>query len=189
MSKYVAAIYDRVLADATNKTAKGLFNVSDWLRINNNTGVVEVLVEALLGISIPNTSLTPPVNGTWVTISPLNSLITNIENIRLASGLPAITGLVELKDDWLAGSSADAPDYTDVNDWERVLDLIFTYVPKVADYRIHCGVCTVGEPRFWQNRFIRNQWVQDSATPVRRVRMNVGLCGAGLMRQNGFRRY
>lgn len=187
--KYIEPITDRTATDITNKTAKAYFNLIDWNRINGNTLIVEALVEFLLSIGISNTSLSVPTITTIPTVAQINSLITNINNILAASGLPALTGLADLKDDWTAGSGSISPDYEDVNDWEDVLDIIFNNIGKSVEFTVYCGVASVGQTRFYQHRWRQYGWVPESETPVRVPRVNVGDCGSGLMRQNGFRRY
>lgn len=187
--KYITPVYDRTALDVTNRTAKGFLNVADWQRVYNNAQVTKALVDFLLSISITFDTLTEPTITTIPTVSELNTLLANIDRIRINSALPAISGLVEIKDDWTAGSSADTPTYLDVNDWEQVLNVIFTMIGYSVEYIIYCGVATTGQPRFYQHRWRMFGWVEPSATPVRRSRVNVATSGTGLTRTNGFRRY
>jgi hypothetical protein len=188
--RYTPAIFDRTVEDITNKTFKAYLNVEDWRRIYNNSRVANALVAFLVNIDIAFDEISMPTTTTIPTVVELNTLLTNIGEIRIASGLPPITGLVEIKNDWLPGSSADSPTYVDVNDWERVIDIIFHSIGILVDYnRIYCGVPNVGQPSFWQHRFRQFNWVPVSESPVRRARTGIAATGAGLTWNNSFRRY
>jgi hypothetical protein len=188
--KYITPIYDRTADDVTNKTAKAFFNVADWQRVYNNQQVTKALLDFLLSINIPFNTLTAPSMTTIPTVAELNALLENIEQIRADSNLPAITGLTAIKTDWAEGSSADSPDYLDVNDWERVLHIIFGSIAASVEYAVYCGVANTGQPRFYQHRFRQFAgWVQPSVTPTRKARAGISSSGAGLTRNNGFRRY
>ncbi|MDD2921480.1 MAG: hypothetical protein PHQ36_04270, partial [Anaerolineales bacterium] len=90
--KYITPITDRTVEDIANKTAKAFFNVLDWHRIHNNTQVTKALMDFLYSISVPQESLIEPTIVTVPTIAELNSLLKNIEEIRIHSNLPAISG-------------------------------------------------------------------------------------------------
>jgi hypothetical protein len=188
MPKYMTPIFDRTASDIENLTAKAFFNIVDWERVNHNTQTINELVSAITTTDVEFTLLDIPTITTFPTAAEINALITNIENVRIACGLP-IDGLVELKNDWKAGMSGQSPNFEDVNDWESVLEIIFRNMKNSAEYIIYCGVSSVGQIRHWQNRYRRYAWVEASDTPVRRPRTNVGNCGTGLMRQNGWRKY
>jgi hypothetical protein len=187
--RYITPIYDRAESDIENRTSKAFFNVTDWARIHNNTQVAQLLVEALLSIDITSNTVTPPTMTTIPTVTQLNEFLENIETLRLASALPEITGLVAIKYDWIAGRMAGTPDYLVVNDWERVLDIVYNAIARSVEYAIYCGVGAVGQPRFYQHRFRRYGWVQPSDTPSRHARAGVATCGTGLTRNNSYRRY
>lgn len=189
MTRFIEPITDRSAADITGLTAKAYFNLVDWARIHSNTQMAKILVDLLLGKSTSLTSLTAPVMTTIPAAGDINTLIANINAVFLECDLPAITGLVELKDDWAAGSSQNAPDYEDVNAWETVINILYNAIGRGADYRVYCGVATVGQARFYQNRWRRYAWVADAVSPVRRARSGIAVCGASLMYNNGFRRY
>jgi hypothetical protein len=187
--KFTDPIYDRTSTDITNRTAKAFINIVDWVRINGNTEILHALIESLMSIGVDFTTLPTPTITTFPTVAQINSLITNIENIRINSGLPSALGIVELFDEWSAGMWGQTPGYEDVNDWERDLYIIFNNLAASVEYTIYCGVATVGQTRFYQHRWRQYSWVPDSASPVRRPRTNNAICGSGIMRQNGFRRY
>lgn len=186
--KYTTPITDRTALDVTNKTAKAFFNVADWQRIYNNTQVTKALVDFLLSINITFNTVATPTITTIPTVTELNTLLANIERIRLASNLPAITGLTEITSAWLAGSSVDAPDYLDVNEWEKVIESIRSNIINAVDYAIHCGVATSGQVRFYQARWRKYAWIENSETPSRLPRTGLAITGTGLQRQNTYRR-
>ncbi|MBV5322625.1 MAG: hypothetical protein JZU60_02170 [Ilumatobacteraceae bacterium] len=187
--KYVTPVFDRTLDDITNRTTKAFFNIADWTRISGNAEAVNILVNFLSKTSIVFNPVTNQLITSIPTAAELNTLLANIERIRVTCSLPAITGLVEIKDDWVAGRTADAPDYETVNDWERVLDILLSANIESADYRVYCGVSNAGQPRFYQHQFRQYAFVQPSSSPVRRSRTQNAIAGAGLTRNNGFRRY
>ena len=165
--RYTEPITDRTQTDVTNKTSKAYFNIADWLRVYNNTQVTKALVDFLLSTSVTFDTLSTPTTETIPTITELNTLLANIERIRLAAE-PTVTGLSEIKDDWVAGAGYPSPDYQNVNDWENVLDVIYNTIGTESGY---------------------TDWVEDSLTPVRRARAGISTSGRGLMYNNGFRRY
>lgn len=187
---YTPPVYDRTALDITNLTAKAFFNVADWVRVYNNALVVNELVEFLLSINITFDTVTTPTITTIPTVTQLNTLLANIERIRVAACLPAITGLTEVTAAWVAGNAEDSPTYLDANTWERVLDVIYNSIAASVEYQPYCGVFAVGQPRFYQHRFRQfAAWIPNSAAPVRRARTGVASANAGLKRNNGFRRY
>lgn len=189
MSRYIEPIYDRDENDITDKTSKAYFNISDWERINTNTDVVLAFENFIQGLSIAVVELTAPTITTIPLVTAINQLIENIETIRTNSGLPTLEEIEELKDDWIAGIQHIAPDYENVNQWEKNLEFIYKYLKNAAEYVVYCGVGAVGQPRFYQHRWRQYQWVSDAVTPVRRARCGIAPCGAGLNKQNYFRRY
>lgn len=190
MTKYQDPIYDRTAQDIEDKVAKAYFNLLDFERIYHNAIITGNVVDTFMGSTTILTPLTAPTITSIPAVSLINTLIENIELVRVASGLPEIEGLAELKHDWLAGSGASGIDYEDVNEWEKAIHTIIGYIEESVSYRVYCGVSAVGQPRFYQNRWrVFFSGVPDSLTPVRRTRMNVGNCGTGLTMQNRFRRY
>jgi len=190
MSKYTTPITDRNNTDIATRTAKAFINILDWSRIYGNSHITKLLLDFLYGSSTVFTELTTPVITTIPTVTEINSLLANIERIRIVAALPTIAGLSEVKDDYIEGSSADAPDYVDANLWENVLDIVHSKVVLSAEYVIYCGLATVGQPRFYQHQWRQFAgWVGVSGSPVRRARTNQAICNAGLKRNNGYRRY
>jgi uncharacterized membrane protein len=189
---WTTPIFDRVLLDITNKTSKAYLNVLDWIRIYRNSLNVNAFVNAIFGTSTVMGEIAEPTITTIPDVADLITLTQNIEDVRLATRMPAnaTTGLAVLNTAWIGGANAVAPDYEDVNDWEKNLSLLRDYTRNIANNRIYCGVASVGQSRLWQHRFRQYQtWVQPAATPVRRPRLDATICGADLTRNNLFRRY
>lgn len=159
--KYTEPVYDRVLSDVTNKTAKGYFNLADWIRIYGNAELIHALEEVILSNGLTFTEIATPTITTIPTVDDINTLLVNIETVRAL--FPTGAGLVELKTDWGGNAS---PTYKDVNDWERNIDLLLALI--IEGY---------------------SGWIPDSGSPVRRHRAGVAVSGVGLTRNNGFRRY
>jgi len=186
MPKYTNPIYDRTALDITNRTAKAFLNIADWSRVYDNTAVLNILLSFLQSTEIAFTEIPVPILTTFPSVTHLNQLITNIEAIRLASGLPEIPGIVYLRATW---THVITPDYEDVNDWERDIALLFAAIVRAVKYVPYCGVATTGQSHFYQWRWRTPDWIEPSATPVRRARTSIAVCGAGLTRNNLFRRY
>lgn len=159
--KYTTPIYDRVLSDVSNKTSKGYFNVLDWVRVYGNAELIHALEEVILSNGITFNDVETPTINTILTLEDVNTLVSNIEAVRAL--FPSGAGLVALKTDWGGNQS---PTYKEVNDWERNIDLLLALI--IDGY---------------------TDWIPDAVSPVRRARADVTLCGAGLTRNNGFRRY
>lgn len=185
---WIDPIYDRTKADITNRTSKAFFNVADWIRINGNAKIIETLINALYAVGVTLDTLAEPTTATIPTITEVNDFIANLEALREATHFPAATGIVEL-DTFTGGLAGNSPDYEDVNDWERNLAYLRTYLINKSRYKMGCGVPEAGQAFFWQVRFREHPYVQPSATPVRHARAGVAVCGTGLLRQNKFRRY
>lgn len=191
MTRYLTPITDRSQADIDALTSKAFFNVADWLRIYSNAQVAKALVEYLTDhLTIPFTAVTTPTTATIPSVNDLNALLANINRIRVESGLPDIPGLDTLNEAWLAGNNAASPDYTDANEWERVIDIIYNSMQASVEYQVYCGVAAVGQPRFYQHRFRQYPyWVQPAVSPVRTIRMGFAGSGVGMTRNNSWRRY
>ena len=187
--RYTEPITDRAQSDIDNLTVKAFFNVADWQRIYNNAQVAKALLDFLFSINITFDTVTEPTIITIPTVTQLNTLLANIDRLRIESNLPAITELNEIASDWKEGSGAPSPDYLDANEWEQVIDLIFASVGKVPNYYIYCGVASVGQIRMYQHRWRLYTWIEESLSPVRRARTGIAKTGTGLTWNNGFRRY
>jgi hypothetical protein len=188
--KYVPPITDRTAEDIATQTDKAFFNVADWVRVYGNAELVKTIVEIVLSISITFDAVAEPTTTSIPTVAAFNTLLANINRIRLNSRLSGIDGLVAVNENWTAGISEDAPTYDTVNEWELVLDLIRDNIYlSITYYTVYCGVANAGQPRFYQSRWRQYNFVLPSLTPVRRARTGNATCGVGLTRNNYFRRY
>lgn len=187
--RYIEAITNRAQSDIDSLTAKAFFNIVDWQRIYNNSQVAKAIVDFLLSINVSFDELTEPSITTIPTVTEINTLLANIERIRDASGLPEINGISEIFASWQEGAGANAPDYLNVNEWEQILEYLVKSFPAMLDYQIYCGVASVGQIRFYQNKFRRLTYIPDDPAFVRRARTGISNSGVGLTRNNGFRRY
>jgi hypothetical protein len=187
---WLEPITDRTATDIADRTSKAFFNVIDWLRIYGNATIVNAIANVVLGTEIAfYTNVIEPTITTIPSVADLNILLANIERVRIVFGLPAVTGLTELKTYWLGGANADAPDYLNVNDWEHNVQLLRDLLRIIANHRISCGVPNVGQSRLWQHRFRLFAWVPEAGSPVLRTRTGIGRAGVDLIRNNMFRRY
>lgn len=126
---YTTAVKDRTLADIAARNSKAFFNVADWTRIKNNEQVTRNLAEILLSISVSATLISDVTTASIPTVSTLNALLTNIENLRLAVAGESIPGTdTEIKDDWGSGLSSTSPTWQDANLWESTIDAIWDYI-------------------------------------------------------------
>lgn len=182
-------VTDRVLADVTNETVKGFYNVADWQRLYHNAQVAKVLVDWVLSLNITFNVVEDVAITTIPSVNDLNILLANINRIYQSSTLQQTLGLALLNEAWADGTATASPDYLDANEWESLLDAVYTSIAPVLDYRVYCGVPAVGQPRFYQHRWRTFEWVADAVAPVRRERTGMAICSAGLTRNNGFRRY
>ena len=158
--KYTTPIYDRTFLDVKNRTSKGYFNFVDWLRVYSNAELLRALEIVIYNEGLAYVNVNAPDKNVIPTATEINGILINIELIR---DFIDATGTVTLKTDW---GGVDSPKYNHVNDWERNMDLLLAQM--IEGY---------------------TDWVSDSVTPVRRARTDVAICGAGLTRNNGFRRY
>lgn len=154
---YTTPVYDRTIADVLAENSKAYINITDWARIYANADAVNDLFTAV-GISITFNTLSQPATSDIPTNSDINTLLGNIEAMRLwiatyASDRITDPLFVEIKDDWSNGVSADAPDYTHANSWEKVLDLMYNEVSNwtKGDRQAVCGIAVCGSGLTRQN--------------------------------------
>jgi hypothetical protein len=150
---WVTPVTDRTAADVTARNAKAFLNVADWVRIDGNTTVVQAQILSLLGVTVTLTDLTAPAITDFPDVADINSLAENIDLLRIASGIPASTGMLEITHDYQAGPAATVPNYVTVNAWENDLLLIYTLLPKTVETFVYCGVAGCGQSHLWQARF------------------------------------
>lgn len=152
---YTPPIFDRTQSDINAKTSKAYLNIVDWQRIYDNSLFVRDFLVTEYGIPITFDTLTTPTTASIPPVEDMNKLAGNIERIRLNSGIIGHPGVVVIKDDWIAGAAASAPDFENVNDWEEVMDIIYLAVQKALLFQKKCGVSTSGQSAWRQNFFRR----------------------------------
>jgi hypothetical protein len=125
---YTTPVTDRALSDIQTPTSKGHWNVDDFERVYGNSQLVSSLAAIMLDTTIAFDTLTAPTITTIPAVADFNTFLANIENVRVAVDGESIPGTsVSIKDDYSAGPGEDAPDYTDANLWELVIDVIWVY--------------------------------------------------------------
>lgn len=138
---YTTAVTDRTQADIIAQNSKAYMNVADWTRIYNNADEVNGMFLSVLGESITFDTISVPTTASVFGITELNKLTGNIERMRLwmATNMPgAITDaeFVEVKDDWDEGHAVQAPNFVNVNRWEKVLDLMYLWLDAYPGSRL-----------------------------------------------------
>jgi hypothetical protein len=69
-----------------------------------------------------------PTTSTIPAVANFNTLLANLETMRLAVASESIVGAqTEIKDDWLEGTSNPVFDYADCNLWESTIDAIWDH--------------------------------------------------------------
>lgn len=162
--KYTTPITDRTILDVYNRTSKGIFSLSDWQRIYNNTKLLWALEEVIIGGGALFTEPTEMTINTIPTDGDINAIVDNIENVRSVVVYETGKGgdVIPLVSDW---GGPNSPKYSDINKWENNIDLLLNYVTNG-----YTGWDTsTGSGRF--------------------PRTDNAVCGTGTTRQNGFRRY
>ena len=145
---WVTPITDRGDLDIVNRTSKAYFNVADWNRIRDNNAVVMNLVNLMFGTSLTPDGISGPSTPTIPNAPYFNLMIHDIARACVASGFATAP-----RYDWPDDGTA-APNYVDVNGWERALLDIYNRVHLSADGFAYCGVASVGMDFVNQNGFI-----------------------------------
>lgn len=128
---WTTPITDRSKADILAENSKAYMNVADWVRIYDNLVIIKNYAEAFLETTISFTEISTPTISTIPTDTNVNNLATNINNIRTALG---ITDIPELKNNWV-GNAYPAPNYMQINQWERNILWIYEYLhPILSGY-------------------------------------------------------
>ena len=150
---YTTPVTDRTAADIAARNSKAYMNVTDWQRIQNNADYLNDWMDTLVGVTFPFPNLGTAVN-TWILRAEyeLNPLLEVIEGMRLwaATYIPELVSdpdFVEIRDDWLSGPSGQSPTYIQVNDWEKVMDILndaFTDYAAGMERAAVCGVADCG---------------------------------------------
>jgi hypothetical protein len=180
-------VYDRTVQDIERLTVKAYFNLADWTRIYENAEALNDLLNDLLELGVPFTTITEPIITDMPDVHDLNDLLENIELLRLATGLPNYEGMTELKIDWEGGTRADSPTYVHVNQWEYTEAKIKTLLSRLANQIVVCGVPSCGQSRLWQQRFRRYYLGTLLESSYRFTRTSLAQCGASLSYNNRFR--
>ena len=151
-------IYDRVLSDVTNKTAKGYINTADFQRIVTNIYALIGHVYTRMAIVI-----TARISSYGITVIPtqteINNLCLNLEEVRVAMvaidpTIGTVSGIVSVKTDWEAGPITQSPTFRNVNDWERVTYLLYTEAAiRSADRKPQTGIAGCGVGLTFNHRF------------------------------------
>lgn len=184
---YIGGIFSRTIADIENHTHKAYFNVEDWNRIYGNALAVVELIQSMHGITIAFDTITPPTVNDFPQVADFNKLLSNIERTRENLGSPTTEVIPAIKANWLEGINQSAPNYEDVNTWERALDILYASILAYVEYVVYCGVANVGQPRFYQHRF-RQSFAPISMFITRSSTVGSAITGSSFTRQNGFRR-
>lgn len=153
MSSWTTPVTDRTLSDVLNKASKGYMNLTDWQRIYGNCDYLKDLIDAYTGGSVSFTSVPAKTMTSIPDVDMINALAGNLNNLRNEINF---TALSLLSDGWEGGFLVEAPDYTDVNQWETFTLALYEAVENLKDYAIPCGVAAAGQSRMWQNRFRRS---------------------------------
>lgn len=127
---YTIPVTDRAQSDVAAQNSKAYLNTSDWTRIYDNALYVNGMFFDILYIPITFDTISAPTTATVTTKTMLNTLLANIERMRLYAATHYSAHItdplfVEIKDDWDEGHTASAPDFTHVNSWEKVLDIMY----------------------------------------------------------------
>ncbi len=187
--RYITPITDRTLSDVLAKNPKAFLNIIDWTRIDRNTEYAASVAEAVFQINLNSEDVFDPLITSIPTVAQLNTLLRNIQLVLDNSGIPISIRPTNIKTNWLEGTAPESPDYVDVNAWEQAIETLRFLILNTSGYLIYCGVAAVGQPRFYQHRWRTFPYVQASVSPVRRVRVGIGITNAPLTRNNSFRRY
>lgn len=159
---YVTAVFDRTATDIATRTSKAFFNIADWDRIEDNAIEVRAQLIANYGIMIVFTgTASAPAITSIPDVDDFNRLLENIEQLRQAAEsvlpvLSSVSGFSAVTHDWVAGPWEDSPDYTDVNHWEEVMDIINEAISFYFDFHLRfprCGIASCGAELIRQNMF------------------------------------
>lgn len=156
-------VYDRTLSDVQNKTAKGYFNVEDWERVDDNVIELMTLVDSKLGTGVSSSYIAPSFSLSYFTSAQdINAMCGNIEAVRsfIVSKSPVIAaslssaGVVEIKDDWVAGPHEPSANFRHANDWEKTIYIIYNALENTTTTRKpRTGIAVCGASMTKNNMF------------------------------------
>jgi len=148
---YITPIFDRNSNDILLKTDKAFFNISDYLRIDNNIRYAKSLIERANGTTIQIDPIEEPNIGDAIQPEEINILVRNIITIQEHARLANTKGYrlsAQYAPDELF------PDYFEVNKWEKVIDLIVKiYEPLYMGRKPIISKATSGLKLMLQNYF------------------------------------
>jgi hypothetical protein len=134
---YITPITDRTLSDVLARNPKGLFNVSDWMRICGNAQDVVSQANSLLGLSIVFDPVFTPTISTDPTtlVSNFNTLLANIGITINAISAYHVLPIQPFNTKWIAGAGQTAATYLDVNQWEQAIDIMHSWLNSLYHTR------------------------------------------------------
>lgn len=148
---YTTPITDRTQADIAARNSKAFFNVVDWIRIYGNSSETNTVLTAALGAMASFVTISAVVNTDIPTVAEINIFLANIERMRYAlkdSSVANDVDFIEIKDDYVEGQNKIAPNFINVNSWEKVIDIIYQLfkAPYTVDRAPICSVaiCNAG---------------------------------------------
>ena len=117
---YITPIFDRNSNDILQKTDKAFFNVTDYLRIDNNIRYAKELIERVHG-EFQLETIEEPSIGDIINPEDINILVRNIIAVQ-DKAIFVNTQKYKLSDQY--EQNGMFPDYFEINKWEKVLDII-----------------------------------------------------------------
>lgn len=136
-------VYDRTITDIENKTWKGYYNAIDLNRVEEWCEYLKTELNNA-GYSISITTKTNWATSDMRTASEMERIRSNIKKIM--QGFYYLTNVDQ---------TAEQFDYKKANNWEKVLYDIYQLLWGTTDYYVYGDMARGGEPRYWQNFFIK----------------------------------
>lgn len=121
-------IFDRTKQDVANRTAKGLYNVSDIARINS---YIEYLADNL-GLTL---QIITPNLGEALTLARIQTIINNVNNIRSKWYVANDTPPTPVATNW---------DYVKANNIEKILQALYDFMVSVKIDKLYSGTFRAG---------------------------------------------
>lgn len=121
-------IFDRTQQDVVNRTAKGLYNVSDIARINSYIEYLADNLNLTLEIITPNL-------GEALTLSKIQTIINNVNDIRNKWYVASDTPTTPVATNW---------DYVKANNIEKILQALYDFMVSVKRDKLYSGTFKSG---------------------------------------------
>lgn len=121
-------IFDRTQQDVANRTAKGLYNVSDIARINSYIEYLADNLNLTLEIITPNL-------GEALTLSKIQTIINNVNDIRSKWYVASDTPTTPVATNW---------DYVKANNIEKILQALYDFMVSVKRDKLYSGTFKAG---------------------------------------------